>query len=247
MLSKKIFTRLLQGDFKKLYCTSTELKYKDASVKKTISPKKSNFPKSQRITSTIHQYLIENNADYLFPHIPSILMRKCKKSRSSSYLINPVGAKEFADLISSDLLRDPSYVIETNPGLGILTEELLNSKVPLVHLYERYEEFLKSSSPLVKLLEKYPSRLKIRKLNFFDVWSLLLHDYFYNENLAQEYLADVPKKNWEDECFAQIIAICSSREFLYKMCKNFAFQTEIFDHGRPKFYLALPQDVWDVS
>jgi hypothetical protein len=244
MLSKRILAKL---DVKCMfYCSAAP--QNELVTKSTSNPTFRTKPeKVKPIVSTVREHLIASNAEYLFPHIPQNLMKRCTKGRSSSFLITPTGATNFVSLISTELLKDPSYVIECNPGLGIVTEELLRVKIPRIHLYEKYQDFVKLSTPLMKLLSKYPNSLEIRNLDFFSIWDLLLHDIFYNENFSQDYLVDIPAKRLEDSCFAQIIGYCADRKFLYMLCKNLAFQTPLFDLGRPKFFLAIPNDICNVS
>ena len=226
-------------------CLSTVQVVKNEYVTKKVSK---GTPRRERnwIPDEIRNQLNESNLNYFIDKIHKKTLRKRFPQRTPLYLINKNVAKQLAAMISEDLLKNPSYVIECHPGFGLLTEELLNAGIPKINLFEKVTTFLVSESPLEKLFIKYQSRVQLRKLNFFDIWMLLLRDKFSNEVLTEAYLIDAPYCNWKDETFAQIIAVCANRTFVSLLIHNFFNQTSIFDHGRPSFFLILPYSIWEV-
>ena len=71
----------------------------------------------------------------LFP--PQHVKTKINTRIEYLYLINPDVAKSIAKHISSILnQKKEHFVAETNPGIGLLTKELLNGGIKLLRLYE---------------------------------------------------------------------------------------------------------------
>ncbi|KAK0086792.1 hypothetical protein PV325_002512 [Microctonus aethiopoides] len=91
-------------------------------------------------------------------------------------------AKQFASMIVNDLVKKTSFILEINPGNGYLTDELLESKVPHIHSYEKEPKYTES---LMLLNEKYPDRLSIRPYNL-----LTLPMIEYKDRVAKSKIMD---------------------------------------------------------
>lgn len=195
----------------------------------------------------IINYMKECGLEHLIDEIPKALITQNCKQRSRLYIINPEVAKSFATLISEDLLQNTSHVIETNPGLGLLTKELLKIGVPAINLYEKNESFLSPESPLGLMLDSHKSQLNFKRLDFVDIWFFLLFDKYNDDKFSEAFLADTPYSSWRSRTFAQIIVYAPSRFSLTLLVHNFFNFTEIFEHGRPCFFIAVPSFIWAVG
>lgn len=225
----------LRTSFCKLF--SSQLQVKKTSKK--VSSKKV-------VNTEIVNYLKECGLDHLIDQIPKTLFSQSCKERTRLYLMNPDVAKSLATMISKDLLKNTSHVIETNPGLGFLTKELLDMGVPSVTLYEKNESFVSVESPLGSLLKSHESQLNFKKLDFVDIWYTLLLDKYNHDKFSEVYLVDTPYSNWRSKTFAQIIAYSPGRFSLSLLIHNFFNFTEIFEHGRPSFFIVVPAPIWQV-
>lgn len=232
--------------FQRLLTTSQNVySSNDADVSRKVKqPRKTT--ENTSVSHAVRDFLKDSGLEYFMDSIPKKLLRKRCSSTTKLCLFDPKTAKELASMISEDLLQNTSFVIECNPGLGLLTRELLNIGVPYIHLYEKFESLYNPQSPLGKLSMEHNERLDLRKLNFFDVWLTLLLDKHNAEDLADMYLTDMPYHAWESDPCAQIIAFCPSRKFLSLLIHNFFNQTKLFEHGRATFFLILPLDIWQV-
>lgn len=95
--------------------------------------------KSLKLAADVVNYL-ESSPEYegLIKQLPKSLLKKYK-SPESMYLINKKTAKEIAKTIKRSL--DKSPVVEVNPGVGILSEELLKVHSGPHFIYESSTHF----------------------------------------------------------------------------------------------------------
>ena len=200
----------------------------------------------ESVASEIRDHLSEINLEYFANNLPNKLLRRSSAQKVSLYLINKNTAKSLSEIISRELLKDNSFVIECNPGLGFLTEELIKIGVPKINIYEKNESFNAKGSPLTKLMIKHPSQISLTKLNLFDLWKKALRDHFYSDSTVQMYLDNLPSSKWEEKSFAQIIAACPNKTFLALFLNNLIHHTSINEHGRPTFYIIIPSHIWQV-
>lgn len=93
-----------------------------------------------KLAADVVNYL-KNSPEHegLVKQLPKSLLKKYKKPESM-YLINKKTAKEIAETIKN--LLDNSPLVEVNPGLGILSEELLQVHRGPHYLYESSSHFV---------------------------------------------------------------------------------------------------------
>lgn len=194
----------------------------------------------------VYNYLQKNFPQHV-DEIPKLLVRRATGHSNNLYIINETSAKALASMISEELSNDSSHVIECNPGLGLLTKELLKTGVPCIHLYEAIKPFCEGGRPLSMLMKEHPDRLTLKELNFFKIWKLLLRDQFLETTHTEDYLVDVPYSQWNNSTYMQLINFCPNRKFISLLIHNFFNHTNLFERGRPCFYLAAPSPVWQVS
>ncbi|XP_043255041.1 dimethyladenosine transferase 2, mitochondrial [Colletes gigas] len=165
------------------------------------------------------------------------------KNLSQLYLINPNVAKEFVLLIKDDLLKNTNHVIEMNPGLGLLTVELLNANVPFIHMYENQSNFY---NELIKLCNELPERLSIKEANLIDI-SKTMHskNIVKNKHNVYDLFNNVQNKEWEEESCMQLIGVVNKLGFINHLIMSTVFQTSIVMFGRPVLYLAIPPSIWN--
>lgn len=111
---------------------------------------------SPKLAADVINYL-NNSPEYkgLMEQLPRSLLKKYK-TPESMYLINKKTAKEIAKTIKSHLKNSP--VVEVNPGLGLLSEELLQVHKGPHFFYESSSHFLPHLA--VSSLSLFPSYVR---------------------------------------------------------------------------------------
>lgn len=104
------------------------------------STSKQKIEKQPKLASDILKYL-ENDSEYknLICKLPKSLIKKYK-SPESMYLINKKTANNIVNTIRNHL-DEKSPIIEVNPGLGFLSEEILKNGHNHLYLYETSNHF----------------------------------------------------------------------------------------------------------
>ena len=168
-----------------------------------------------------------------------------KANTNILHLIDKDTAAKFVSLIKNDLSKNMCYVAELNPGLGVLTRELLKAGVPLIHLYE-------GNLRLHKILEiictKYPGKLKLISAKCSNLFGIIRA--IHNEKTIKKYqdnFKTLESKNWEDETYMQIIGACDNIYLFTFIIHNLIFRNGFMFYGRPVFYMAILPSVWNVS
>ncbi|XP_018048090.1 PREDICTED: dimethyladenosine transferase 2, mitochondrial [Atta colombica] len=170
-----------------------------------------------------------------------------KKNKVMEYIEKSIlHDKEILDIINYIQKVNPDnmcYVAELNPGLGVLTRELLKAGVPLIHLYE-------GNLRLHKILEiictKYPGKLKLISSKCSNLFGIIrtIHDEKTTKKYQDNFKA-IESKNWEDETYMQIIGACDNIYLFTFIIHNLIFRNGFMFYGRPVFYIAILPSVWN--
>lgn len=107
-----------------------------------------------------------------------------KTNTSMLHLIDKDTAVKYVSLIKNDLSKNMCYVAELNPGFGILTRELLNAGVPLIHLYEKHSGLRKI---LKMICTQYPGKLDLISARNSNIFGMLK---FYESKVIDEKYED---------------------------------------------------------
>lgn len=199
-----------------------------------------NIVKNDNQISLFSEYLQNINSIFRWKITQRYL--KLSINNKDPFLINDKVSNKFATLIKDDLLLNMSYVVELNPGYGLLTKDLLEAGVNCIHLYENRNIFY---SELYNLQKIFPNRIIISKANFLKVSKLLyIPDKLKDFN---ELFNNVPKRKWEEESYMQIIGTLINSQFIRHIILSIIFQTGIMINGRVIFYFALSPYIWHVS
>lgn len=203
--------------------------------------------KINKISAALSEYLNDINPIFREKVIQNYLSLKVNKV--DPYLINDNVSNEFSTLIKDDLLENMCYVIELNPGHGLLTRRLLEAGVSFMHLYENHDAFY---DELQSLKAIFPNRVKITKANLLKISKMLdlnkSPSALNNPNMHLcELYNNVPKRKWEDKSCMQVIGTVTKPLFIRHLIISVIFQTGFMMHGRTIFYLALSPSIWNVS
>ncbi|XP_063831105.1 dimethyladenosine transferase 2, mitochondrial [Ostrinia nubilalis] len=190
--------------------------------------------KDLKLASDVTNYL-ENSAEYcnVKDKLPNFLLRKYK-TPESMYLINIQTAKHIATTVSKHI-NDASTVIEVNPGLGFLSEELLHQLNNHIYMYETSNHF---SSHLSSLLGKHPGRVTYKVADFFGMWKLAFKDKIDNGNRIQELLGSLSTN--DSSRTVKIIGSMPGLTFIKHLLNNIIFHTTTNQLGRPDLFITMP-------
>lgn len=162
---------------------------------------------------------------------------------TSLRIIDKDVAKQFASMIVNDLVKKTSFILEINPGNGYLTNELLETKVPYIHLYEKEPKYTES---LMLLSEKYPDRLSIRPYNLLTLSMIEYKDRVAKSEKMDDIFQGALKNSWNDEPSIHIIGAVTSMSFFYYL-KNSIISQYLSNYGRISLYLAIIPSMSMVS
>lgn len=190
--------------------------------------------------SKLKSYIEQTN-----PKILKICPDKCLKLSTVAtdmfYLINPETAKEVTSLIINDLSQNMNYVIHINPGMGLLTKELLEAGVPSIDMYEGNECFYQT---LKNLMEEYPGRLSLKESSFTKDLKLMDYHITRDDTSLQSTAVKIQKK-WEEKTYIQIIGSFTEHNFMKYIVTSLLFQNTFMSFGRPMFYLMISPSMWN--
>lgn len=166
------------------------------------------------------------------------------KTFNNLYLFDRDTAKQFVMLIIDDLLKNTSFVMETNPGLGILTDELLKANVPFIHLYEddvKFHPFLRN------LQEKYPHRIDLKSQNLKTIYKYMYLEGITDKKVYSEIFRGIKQKKWEEETCLQMISNITNAKFIKNLIFDVVYKNSFTAYGRPSFYITIPPSFWKVN
>ncbi|XP_014610485.1 PREDICTED: dimethyladenosine transferase 2, mitochondrial isoform X1 [Polistes canadensis] len=192
--------------------------------------------------------IIEDIVRVINPELGEICPKKYMKIITGKgnifYLMEKNTATKFVQLIINDLSKDMSFVAECNPGIGILTEELLNAGIKKIYAFETNHCFYPK---LNELQTKYPNRLVIRNANLFEMSKLHFMDQQDNMNRIKTILNDIPDVPWENEStYMQVIGVCTNIKFFKHLLLALVFRNSCMKFGRPSFYTAITPSLWNA-
>ncbi|KAJ2953334.1 hypothetical protein O0L34_g924 [Tuta absoluta] len=164
--------------------------------------------------------------------LPKALLRKYK-TPESMYLINRKTAKGIAKVIQSHL--DGSPVVEVNPGLGFLSEELLRVHKNHHYLYETSSHFMPC---LENLKQQYPKRVSVRIADFFGMWKLAFQDKMDGGHRIKDLLGDLSTD--DNSRVVKVVGSMPGLSFVKHLIYTIVFHNAESQLGRPDLFITMP-------
>jgi hypothetical protein len=196
--------------------------------------------RSKIMIDQLSEFLKNTNQENFIDVIPKRLLQNYSSKNSLLYLVDPSTAKDLIYIISQELLQEPCFVVECNPGLGLLTQELLNIGVPHIALFEKCANFNNPCSPLGTIIKKHESRLSLKDISFHHFClHLMKNKYLGKDDLNKFIISYTDYKR-----IAYIIPIINKASISLIMY-NFCNQTILFK-GKLTFYLIISSSIWKV-
>lgn len=227
--------------FTKKHISYSSLQLLCYNIKSSNSTNYLNIVKNDNNISIFSEYLQKNiNPAYRQKIMQHYL--KLSINNNNPFLINEKVSNHFATLIKDDLLLNMSYVVELNPGYGLLTKDLLEAGIEHIHLYENRSIFY---SELYNLQKIFPNRIIITETNFLKISKLL----YIPDKLKyfNQLFNNVSKRKWEEQSYMQIIGTLVNSQFIRHIILSTIFQTGFMINGRIIFYFAISPSIWNVS
>ncbi|XP_038046059.1 dimethyladenosine transferase 2, mitochondrial-like [Patiria miniata] len=241
MLQHKLETRQYSDPL----CNQITKKFSSSVL--SWSPKEENEPSN---------LLEENHQEARLPTLPQAetieqlrnkykRLRKTKKNRS---VLRPELAQLMVDKVWPDgsLAKEKAMIIETSPGPGILTRQLLNSGAPSVLSMEREKPFLPSLSALAS---KARDRLRVMHADFFAMHyhgNKDVHPPVVRIAKVFEGLEAVP---WEADIPIKIIGSLphhNERTHAYIIASQLLERLSSFKYGRVQFNVLMSEGCYNV-
>ncbi|XP_063981831.1 dimethyladenosine transferase 2, mitochondrial [Diachasmimorpha longicaudata] len=174
------------------------------------------------------------NADDL----PVDVMRR-RSNFSTLHLFDRDVSKAFASLVIDEVPKEGTFIAEMNPGAGLMTHQLLESGVSVVHSYEKFPEFMKWLYPLS---QKYSGRLQIRPYNFASLGKAEFLDRQVNSRIMKNMFEGLKPRDWQDRPAIAVVGAVPSVKFFYSLQWTLMNQY-LSDYGRIVLYVAVSPSV----
>nr|XP_018911855.1 PREDICTED: dimethyladenosine transferase 2, mitochondrial [Bemisia tabaci] len=127
------------------------------------------------------------------------------------------------------------YVIEVNPGPGLLTEKLLNHGYQL-RIFEGTEPFV---AHMEEIQSQHPHILSIQLNNFLQLPIYVRQDYIDNGSRTEAVLRNIKPQDWESDSLKIILGI-PKEKFLIHLIYDCYRKVGLPSYGRPEMYCIIP-------
>ncbi|EAT35245.1 AAEL012582-PA [Aedes aegypti] len=219
--------------------TSTEATPKEP--KKKASTRLKDDPAQQGVTSArlardLEEYFGPRQYGKIVDTFPSALLKRTQTAERF-YFAAPQRAKALAKWITNGLEPD-RLLVEVNPGMGLLTKELLK-KTDNLMLYETEEGF---ESELNNLLVPENRKVPLRFVDFNNYWRHSYVDTLDQGGRVEKLLEGLPRgTRWKDEeVNFRLFSVIGSLQFFKSLINSVANQKGLFGLGRCEMVLAVP-------
>ncbi|XP_062564116.1 dimethyladenosine transferase 2, mitochondrial [Armigeres subalbatus] len=217
------------------YATSTAAtpKHNKQNSSKDESTKQSNV--SARVAREMKDYFDSDQFDMVMNKFPASLLRRTQVSEQF-YLAAPKLAKNIAKWVTDGMGPD-QLLVEVNPGVGLLTKELLKKTNNLL-LYETDESF---APELEEMLKTENRNVEIRYNDFNCHWKYDFMDKIEQSRRMEKMLEGLRRVRWKDEeVNFRLFSVIGSLRFFKTMVHSVGMQKGLFQLGRCEMYLAVP-------
>lgn len=152
------------------------------------------------------------------------------------YLINDATAERISQHLANLPDKNTTFV-ETNPGLGHLTNWLLKIGLKDLRLFEGRKEFMPHL--LQNYATVYPEHVKLYHGN-------LMYSYKRDWDLY-DLLSTLPCTKWQEDINFRLFTATGSIVFFKNLIHAIVFQSSVMAMGRCELYIAMPSFVYVVS
>lgn len=217
------------------YATSTITTPKKSKRKLSEDESTKQRNVSARMAREMQDYFGSDHIDMVINKFPASLLRRTQVSEHF-YLAAPKLAKNIAKWVTDGMGPD-QLLVEVNPGVGLLTQELLKKTNNLL-LYENDESF---ASELEMLLKVENRNIEIRHSDFNGYWKYDYMDKMDQSGRVEKMLKGLRRVRWNDEeVNFRLFSVVGSLRFFNTMIHSVGMQKGLFELGRCEMYLVVP-------
>ena len=172
------------------------------------------------------------------------LLLKGSKGLRKSYIVNKNVAETLVTYLKRDL-GNSDIIVESSPGLGLLTETILSETANTVVAYEPNNNLrfnLKKA-----LLPQNSSRLQIQTQDFAKFYGYYIISQREPESMMlQNFLQPMLRKEGSEYLPVKVVGVVYDSKFIYKLIFSYSFQCSIFGKISPVLYLYIPFDMYNA-
>lgn len=167
--------------------------------------------------------------------LPEKILKRKRGYQEPIYTVDSEVAKEIANAVADSIQRNiPTF--EINPGIGILSKELLLAGINNLHLCEPSYTF---NQQIQILLTDFPTQVQLIGQDLLSLSKLTYLDKLDGGSRVQHLFADVSIGNWTDDPVMIIIGTLPSLSFIKHLIHCFIHQIGILSYGRPELYVLM--------
>lgn len=171
-----------------------------------------------------------------------LLKKGSKGSSSKYYLMDRSIAETLVTYLKRDL-GEEDILVDMSPGLGILTETLLEETSNSVVAYESNNKL--QSNLVASLLPQYGPRLQIQTQDFHKFYGFYIVNQREPENtLLQDFLNPMLRRVRKSYAPVKILGLVHNVMFVRRLIYSFTFQCCLFENLSPDLYLFVPHKLY---
>ncbi|KAG4074229.1 hypothetical protein HA402_001505 [Bradysia odoriphaga] len=192
-----------------------------------------------KLNTKLNQNLDESKNDSFIGKFPKTIPRKTQVNSLDAhqlYLVNDETATKIAKHLTESVDLSKTFV-EANPGLGLLTNLLVQSEIADLRLFEAHSEF---SDDLQRYTEVHPNRVKLRNFDLITLHRSLYVDKLSGGNRNDRILSGLPSTEWENDTNFAMFGATGSSSFFWHLINSIVYQNSILALGRCELYMVMP-------
>lgn len=157
-------------------------------------------------------------------------------------LADELVAEKIIETIKPNLIKTSEPVFEANPGLGLITKELLKidkRDLPKICIFENDPFFRKK---MLLVCEQHVGRVKMYNTNILDLWKTSFLDK--GDSRLKGLMEDVIVKEWNEDPCVKIVGTLPTPHFLHSVVISIVFNYGITTFGRPELYILISPSLY---
>ncbi|XP_045132145.1 dimethyladenosine transferase 2, mitochondrial-like isoform X2 [Portunus trituberculatus] len=170
------------------------------------------------------------------------MLLKGSKGTRRQHIVDKNVAETLVTHLKKDL-GDSDIIVESSPGIGVLSETILTQTDNSVVVYEpnnKLRSYLKKV-----LLPQYSSRLQIQKYDFEKFYGYYIIDQKEPEKpILQNFLDPILRKEESEFLPVKIVGVIYDAKFIARLIFSYTFQCSLFGEISPVLYIYIPFSIY---
>ncbi|XP_063865189.1 dimethyladenosine transferase 2, mitochondrial-like [Scylla paramamosain] len=170
------------------------------------------------------------------------LLLKGSKGTRRQHIVDINVAETLVTYLKKDL-GDSDIIVESSPGIGLLTEIILTETENSVVVYEPNNKLRSNFEKL--LLPQYSSRLQVQKYDFEKFYGYYIIDQKEPEKpILQNFLDPILRKEGSEFLPVKIVGVIYDAKFIARLIFSYTFQCSLFREISPVLYIYIPFSIY---